>query len=76
MSVKNINPNVNKLLTRFDLELGPTIIDDIRFLINLKNSPVTLSVYMSWLNTKHQFEKKELIDFHEAFTMLILKIKI
>ena len=28
---KNINPNVNKLLTRFDLELGPTIIDDIRF---------------------------------------------
>tara|TARA_B100001939_G_scaffold219360_2_gene188789 strand:+ start:967 stop:5934 length:4968 start_codon:yes stop_codon:yes gene_type:complete len=72
---KNINPNVNKLLTRFDLELGPKIIDDIRFLINLKNSPVTLSVYMSWLNTKHQFEKKELIDFHEAFTMLGLENK-
>ena len=70
---KNINPNVNKLLTRFDLELGPKIIEDIRFLINLKNSPVTLSVYMSWLNTKHQFEKKELIDFHEVYLMLNLE---
>ena len=30
---------------------------------------------MSWLNTKHQFEKKELIDFHEAFTMLGLENK-